>query len=169
MANGWFLRERERRLAIAADVVTQLYNAYVAARSRAIQVIDKYNQLVDKYNSLEGEATELRGKIATAATKEMDDTGSAELTYEVAKREREPLPVTPTDAKESAEDVNISEAQSPSEMDQLRAKMAEMELQLQRKAAQLQAKENIITNLRSRLTKAHDAFEGQKRQATNRT
>jgi hypothetical protein len=61
------------------------------------------------------------------------------------------------------------EDQSSSETDQLQAKLAEMELQLQRKAAQLQAKENQITNLRSRLSKAHDAFEGQKRQATNRS
>ena len=27
--NGWLLRERERRLSISADVVTQLFNAYV--------------------------------------------------------------------------------------------------------------------------------------------
>src|SRR5215469_7887591 len=27
--NGWLLRERERRLAISADVVTQLFNAYI--------------------------------------------------------------------------------------------------------------------------------------------
>jgi hypothetical protein len=54
-------------------------------------------------------------------------------------------------------------------LETLRTKMAEMELQLERKTAQLQAKENQVTNLRSRLTKAHDAFEGGKRQTANRT
>ena len=38
MANGWLLRDRERRLAITADIVAQLYNAYVTARV-AIQLL----------------------------------------------------------------------------------------------------------------------------------
>jgi hypothetical protein len=169
MANGWFMRERERRLTIAADLIAQLYNAYVTSRGRAFEVIGKHNRLVEKYNRLDEEATELRDKIATVAKTELDDTAPAEITYEMAKREREPVLVTPTEAKESAEGVTISEDQLSLETDQLRAKVAEMELQLHRKTAQLQAKENQITNLRSRLTKAHDAFEGQKRQATNRS
>jgi hypothetical protein len=169
MANGWFMRERERRLTISADLIAQLYNAYVTSRARAFEVIGKHNRLVEKYNRLDEEAVGLRTKIAAAATKETDDIGSAEITYEVAKREREPLPTPPSEAKESMECVTVVEDQSPSETDQLQAKLAEMELQLQRKAAQLQAKENQITNLRSRLSKAHDAFEGQKRQATNRS
>jgi molecular chaperone GrpE (heat shock protein) len=49
------------------------------------------------------------------------------------------------------------------ELEVLRAKLAETELQLQRQKAQLQAKENTITNLRSRLSKAHDAFQAGNR------
>ena len=46
MANGWLLRERERRLNISADIVAQLYNAYVGSRAKALEVIGKHNALV---------------------------------------------------------------------------------------------------------------------------
>ena len=53
---------------------------------------------------------------------------------------------------------------SPSEVDNLRSQLAEYETQLQRKKAQLEAKDNQISNLRNRLTKAHDSLEGQRGQ-----
>ena len=46
----------------------------------------------------------------------------------------------------------------------LRAQLKDFETKLQRKDAQLQAKENQITNLRSRLTRAHNSLEGERQQ-----
>ena len=51
-----------------------------------------------------------------------------------------------------------------SEVDMLRAQLKDFETKLQRKDAQLQAKENQITNLRSRLTRAHNSLEGERQQ-----
>jgi predicted nucleic acid-binding Zn-ribbon protein len=50
----------------------------------------------------------------------------------------------------------------PGEVDNLRAQLSEVETKLQRKTAQLQAKDNQITNLRERLSRAHDSLEVQR-------
>jgi hypothetical protein len=168
MANGWLLRERERRLAITADIVAQLYNAYVTARARVFTVIGKHNQLVEKYNLLDEEAAEMRARAAKEAA-EKTNSSTSEITYEVAKKEREALGSAQTEVTDGVASGAASEDTTGMELETLCTKMAEMELQLERKTAQLQAKENQVTNLRSRLTKAHDAFEGQKRQTANHT
>lgn len=167
MANGWLLRERERRLAITADIVAQLYNAYVTARARVFTVIGKHNQLAEKYNLLDIEAAEMRAKAAREAA-EKTNSSASEITYEVAKKEREALGSAQTEVTDGV-GRGASEDTTGMELETLRTKMAEMQLQLERKTAQLLAKENQVTNLRSRLTKAHDAFEGQKRQTANHT
>ena len=168
MANGWLLRERERRLAITADIVAQLYNAYITARARVFTVIGKHNQLVERYNLLDEEVAEMRARAAKEAA-EKTNSSASEITYEVAKKEREALGSAQTEVTDGVASGAPSEDTTGMELQTLRTKMAEMELQLERKTAQLQAKENQVTNLRSRLTKAHDAFEGQKRQAANHT
>jgi hypothetical protein len=166
MANGWLLRERERRLAITADIVAELYNAYVAARARVFTVIGKHNQLVERYNLLDEEAAEMRTRVGKEAAEKTNGSAS-EITYEVAKKERNALGSAQTEVTDGVASGAASEDTTGMELETLRTKMAEMELQLERKTAQLQAKENQVTNLRSRLTKAHDAFEGQKRQTAN--
>lgn len=168
MANGWLLRERERRLAIAADIVAQIYNAYVTARARVFTVIGKHNQLAEKYNLLDIEAEEMRAKAAREVVDKTNSSAS-EITYELAKKEREALGSAQPEVTDGVKSAAASEDTAAKELEMLRTKMAEMELQLDRKTAQLQAKENQVTNLRSRLTKAHDAFEGQKRQTANHT
>jgi hypothetical protein len=168
MANGWLLKERDRRLAITADIVAQLYNAYITARARVFIVIGKHNQLVDRYNLLDEEAAVMRARVAKEAA-EKTNISASEITYEVAKKEREALGSAQTEVTDGVASGAASEDTTGMELETLRTKMAEMELQLERKTAQLQAKENQVTNLRSRLTKAHDAFEGQKRQTANHT
>jgi molecular chaperone GrpE (heat shock protein) len=53
-----------------------------------------------------------------------------------------------------------------SEVEILRSQVAEFETKLQRKTAQLQAKDNQISNLRERLSRAHDSLEGQRKPKT---
>src|ERR1700739_2256956 len=50
--NGWLLRERERRLSISADVVTQLVNAYIGSPAEALDVVAKHNTLGDWHETL---------------------------------------------------------------------------------------------------------------------
>jgi hypothetical protein len=143
MANGWLLRERERRLAITADIVAQLYNAYVTARARVFTVIGKHNQLVEKYNLLDEEAAEMRARAAKEAA-EKTNSSTSEITYEVAKKEREALGSAQTEVTDGVASGAASEDTTGMELETLCTKMAEMELQLERKTAQLQAKENQV-------------------------
>jgi hypothetical protein len=160
MANGWFMRERERRLTISADLIAQLYNAYVTSRARAFEVIGKHDRLVEKYNRLDEEATALRA----ARTVEHGVDGQVSTDFVDAKeskaaeigdgKEMTKDPTIPADLRESA-------VAAESEW---RTQLEELTTKLKRRDAQLQAKENQITNLRSRLNKAHDSLQQERGQ-----
>ncbi len=159
VGNGWLLRDRERRLSISADVVTQLYNAYVGSRAKAIEVVAKYNRLVDRYNSLDGEKQRLADEIAHHS----ENPEQPELDFNQAREDRgaafvtRPVPASATPASVQEQDTD------PAKIETLAAKLADVETKLQRKTAQLQAKDNQLTNLRERLSRAHDNLEGQRK------
>jgi len=156
--NGWLLRERERRLSISADVVTQLFNAYVGSRAKALEVIAKHNTLVDRYNTLDGEKQRLADQIASSSKKPVQ----SELDFNRAREDRGASIQVPSAATGVASDASPVLETEPGEVDNLRAQLSEVETKLQRKTAQLQAKDNQITNLRERLSRAHDSLEVQR-------
>src|ERR1700751_4582215 len=41
LGNGWLLRQRQSRLAISANIVVQLFNAYVGSRAKSAEGIGK--------------------------------------------------------------------------------------------------------------------------------
>jgi hypothetical protein len=156
--NRWLLRERERRLSISADVVTQLFNAYIGSRAKALEVIVKHNTLVDRYNTLDCEKQRLADQIRELSHKpvqsELDFSQVREGRGTVDQAESSPATIVPNDSQEH-------EVKQP-EVENLRAQLADVETKLQRKTAQLQAKDNQITNLRERLSRAHDSLEAQR-------
>jgi len=153
--NGWLLRERERRLSISADVVTQLFNAYIGSRAKALEVIAKHNTLVDRYNTLDREKQRLTDQIASSSNKPVQ----SELDFNQAREDRGSSLQATAATTIVPSDVSLVLETEPSEVDNLRAQLSEVETKLQRKTAQLQAKDNQITNLRERLTRAHDSLE----------
>ena len=160
MANGWLLRERERRLSISADIVAQLYNAYVGSRAKALEVIGKHNALVERYNRLSDEKSALALQLAGQKVEE----GASQMDYDRATQDKGIQQSTPADERLfPAKEDGDRDADLP-EVDMLRAQLKDFEAKLQRKDAQLQAKENQITNLRSRLTRAHNSLEGERQQ-----
>ena len=48
----WLFRQRNDRLEISVNIVTQLANSYLYTRSRAMDAITRHNRLVDDYNAL---------------------------------------------------------------------------------------------------------------------
>ena len=160
--NGWFLRERERRLAISADVVTQLFNAYIGSRARALEVIAKYNSLVDRYNRLDVEKKQLAYQMAALPAKLSD----SELDYNQAREDRVTTPARPSAVAQVTNQIALDFDQEAPQVEILRSQVAEFETKLQRKTAQLQAKDNQISNLRERLSRAHDSLEGQRKPKT---
>jgi len=162
VGNGWLLRDRGRRLAISADVVTQLYNAYIGSRAKAIEVIAKYNRLVDRYNSLDVERQRLADQIA----RQSDKPEQPELDFNQAREDRGAALITRNVPASSAPNMVQDQEAELAKIETLTAKLAEVETTLQRKTAQLQAKDNQITNLRERLSRAHDNLEGQRKSKT---
>jgi len=157
--NGWLLRDRERRLTISADIVTQLFNAYIGSRAKALEVIARHNALVDRYNALDGERQRLVEQIAELSR----DPVQPELDFNQAREEQGAAVQTAALAGAVATNGTQEGEGEHSEAGSLRAQLAEVETKLQRKMAQLQAKDNQITNLRERLSKAHDSLEGQRK------
>ena len=157
--NGWLLRDRERRLTISADIVTQLFNAYIGSRAKALEVIAKHNALVDRYNALDSQRQRLENQIAELSEKpvqsELDFSQVRQGRGDVEESKSSPATTVPNDPQKQ-------EAGYP-EVESLKAQLAEVGTKLQRKTAQLQAKDNQITNLRERLSRAHDSLEEQRK------
>jgi hypothetical protein len=156
--NGWLLRERERRLSISADVVTQLFNAYIGSRAKALEVIAKHNTLVERYNTLDREKQRLADQIVSSSNKPVQ----SELDFNQAREDRSVGVQAPPAAVAVSSDASPVLESEPGEIDNLRAQLSDVETKLQRKTAQLQAKDNQITNLRERLSRAHDSLEVQR-------
>ena len=155
---GWLRRERERRLAVSADIVTQLFNAYIGSRAKSLELIAKYNGLVERYNRLSSETTQIKEQLA----RQSEPATAPELDYNQAKQDRGSAAASSSGSEIALLASDPGAGNSPSEVDRLRSQLAEYEAQLQRRKAQLEAKDNQISNLRSRLTKAHDSLEGQR-------
>jgi hypothetical protein len=158
--NGWLLRERQRRLTISANIVVQLFNAYVGSRVKSLEVIGKYNALVERYNRLNDEHSVLALQLARQKAEE----AGPQIDYDRAKQDKGVLQKTPVDEPVLPLDGDRDEDADLPNIEMLLAQLKDFETKLQRKDAQLQAKENQITNLRSRLTRAHDSLEGERQQ-----
>ena len=160
LGNVWLLRQRQRRLAISANIVVQLFNAYVGSRAKSLEVIAKYNALVERYNRLNDDrntATSEQASDSDDKSQHRVDSNRAKQDKGIAQSGSTAVTTSPTAPKVDA-DGNVSEFEA------LRSQLQEYETKLQRKDAQLQAKDNQITNLRGRLTRAHDSLEGERLQ-----
>jgi len=81
---GWLRQERERHLAISADIVTQLFNSYIGSRAKSLELIAKYNALVERYNRLHNETNQLKEQLAGHS----ELAAAPELDYNQAKQDR---------------------------------------------------------------------------------
>lgn len=158
LGNVWLLRQRQRRLAISANIVVQLFNAYVGSRAKSLEVIGKYNALVERYNRLNDD----KNAATSEQPSDSDENSQHKVDYERAKQDKGTAQSGFTGETNSPAEPEADSDQS--EVETLRSQLQEYETKLQRKDAQLQAKDNQITNLRGRLTRAHDSLEGERQQ-----
>jgi hypothetical protein len=160
LGNVWLFRQRQRRLAISANIVVQLFNAYVGSRAKSLEVIGKYNALVERYNRLNDD-------MNTATSEQpggSDEKAQPKVDYDRAKQDKETVQSGSNAVATSTVEPVVEPDRDVSEFEALRFQLQEYETKLQRKDAQLQAKDNQITNLRGRLTRAHDSLEGERLQ-----
>ncbi len=160
LGNVWLLRQRQRRLAISANIVVQLFNAYVGSRAKSLEVIAKYNALVERYNRLNDD----RNTATSEQASDSDDKSQHRVDYNRAKQDKGTAQSGSTAVTTSPAAPKVDADGNVSEFEALRSQLQEYETKLQRKDAQLQAKDNQITNLRGRLTRAHDSLEGERLQ-----
>jgi hypothetical protein len=158
--NGWFLRERQRRLSISSEIVAQLYNAFIGSRAKGLDVIVRYNTLVERFNHLSDERNDLRGKLSNHKAEE-EKKGSD---FDGASQEKMPDHVRAEIAKRRSGEDRAPAPEVPIGGEDVRTQLVELEARLQRKEAQLEARDNQITNLRGRLSRAHDMLEGERQQ-----
>src|SRR5262249_16658170 len=111
----------------------------------------------------------LRARVLAAERNSSAPDNQTEINFDTAMKDRVPMsgPVRNSDGREDSEAKDGPVAKT--ELEILRTKLADTELQLQRKGAHLEAKTNEVINLRSRLSKAHDTFEGQIRKTNSRS
>ena len=160
LGNVWLLRERQRRLAVSANIVVQLFNAYVGSRAKSLEVIGKYNALVERYNRLNDD----KSTATSERPSDSDENAQHKVDYERAKQDKGTAQSGFTGETNLPAEPVIEADSDQSEVEALRSQLQEYETKLQRKDAQLQAKDNQITNLRGRLTRAHDSLEGERLQ-----
>src|SRR5580698_1070274 len=160
LGNLWLLRQRQRRLAISANIVVQLFNAYVGSRAKSLEVIGKYNALVERYNR----SNDDKNTATSEQPNDSDEKAQHRVDYGRAKQDKGTAQSGPTAEATSTVEPVVEADRDVSEFEALRSQLQEYETKLQRKDAQLQAKDNQITNLRGRLTRAHDSLEGERLQ-----
>jgi hypothetical protein len=160
LGNVWLLRQRQRRLAISANIVVQLFNAYVGSRAKSFEVIGKYNALVERYNRLNDDMNPATSEQPDGS----DEKARHKVDYNRAKQDKGTAQSGANAVATSPVGPVVEPDRDMSEFEALRSQLQEYETKLQRKDAQLQAKDNQITNLRGRLTRAHDSLEGERQQ-----
>ena len=123
-------------------------------------MIAKYNSRVERKIRLHNETNHLKEQLA----RQSEPATAPELDYSQAKQDRGSTSASSSESEIANVLSDSGTGGSQPEVDNLRSQLAEYETQLQRKKAQLEAKDNQISNLRNRLTKAHDSLEGQRGQ-----
>src|SRR5215472_9229750 len=123
---GWLRRERERRLAISADIVTQLFNSYIGSRAKSLEVITKYNSLVERYNRLSNETKQIKEQLARQSAPAI----APEVDYNQAKQDRESTMASSARQEIACVGSDRGPSESGLEVDNLRSQLAEYETQL---------------------------------------
>ena len=156
---AWLWREREIRLRISGDIVSQLYNSYITARTKAMETIENHNTLARRYNA---KVEEIATAKAQAEQKEPTKDGLVDAeklrTKRTKARDKESTKGSDIGPEETVErGSGSSEATASGEPDVEEAD--ELRDLLQQAKAQSKANEQKIANLRAQLGRAHHSLE----------
>jgi hypothetical protein len=156
----WLWKEREMRLKVSADIVSQLYNSYVGARAKALDAIEAHNNLAKRYNTKLSEIVVMREastkKEGTPAAKESMEEAE-KLRTKGSKLARE---TTPVGTKIAGQDTSCTDNVPESELEKgLEGEdVEELKERVRQLAAQKKASEQKVANLRTQLSRAHHSL-----------
>jgi hypothetical protein len=97
------LRERDRRLEITTNIVTQIINWYYYTRSHALNAIERHNTLIEEYNTV-------AEQLATLRTQRR----GSEVLEALLRTEAAGIPLAELDAEEAAHERNTQSSASNS-------------------------------------------------------
>jgi len=159
----WLFRQRNDRLEISVNIVTQLANSYLYTRSRAIDAISRHNRLVDDYNALaernakqeSSEQTVFDSVVQASAKKRQ-----VEVPPPTTAPTLEPEPATKPIAAEANSTRAASEVGEQMTKEQLKTLLEQTKRNATRGAAQqIGALTQQVHNLRERLNMALTQIE----------
>lgn len=159
----WLFRQRNDRLEISVNIVTQLANSHLYTRSRAMDAISRHNRLVDEYNALaEKNAKQESGEQAVfdsvlqASARKRQVEGPAQTTAPVLESEPAPKPI----AAEPKSTGTAAEEGEHMTKEQLKTLLEQTKRNATRGAAQqIGALTQQVHNLRERLNMALTQIE----------
>ena len=166
----WLFRQRNDRLEISVNIVTQLANSYLYTRSRAVDAIRRHNQLVDNYNVMAEKQTKQNFAEQAAATSVVRASAGEQAT-EIPTQGESPLPkpeLTSNSKSNSAEQMTTQDAppdQVKMTKQQYKALIEETKRNATRGSAQQVAALNQqVRNLREQLNMALTRIEKYEKQ-----
>ena len=157
----WLWKEREMRLKVSADIVSQLYNSYVTARAKALAAIEAHNNLAKRYNAklleiatMSVASTNKEGK--TAAKESMEEaeklrTKGSKLARGAASVETN-IVGQDTSGTDSVPETELEEGLEGEDVEELKERVRQL-------AAQKKASEQKVANLRTQLSRAHHSLQ----------
>jgi hypothetical protein len=155
---AWLWREREIRLRISGDIVSQLYNSHVTSRAKAMEMIEKHNILARRYNAKVEETATAK---AEADQKEPTKDGLADAEKLRTKRtktgDKQPTAGSAIVPEGNAGSGSLSSEATTGQSDVEDAN--QLRGLLEQAKAQGKANEQKIANLRAQLGRAHHSLE----------
>ena len=149
---AWLWREREVRLRVSGDIVSQLYNSYVTSRAKAMEMIEQHNRLARRYNA---KVEQIATANAEAELKEKEQENKASRKGEkkivqdlqggeegIAEQPTAAVPVPNNGESFIRESENT----------------ADLTVVVKTLKAQIIAKDQKITNLRAQVNRAHSSL-----------
>jgi hypothetical protein len=157
----WLCKEREMRLKVSADIVSQLYNSYVTARAKALDAIQAHNDLARRYNTKLLDIAAMRvastNREGTTAAKESIEEAE-KLRTKKSKPARETTPVETnivgqvTSGTDNLPETELEENFEGDDVEDLKERVRQL-------AAQKKASEQKVANLRTQLSRAHHSLQ----------
>ena len=149
---AWLWREREVRLRISGDIVSQLYNSYVTARAGAMEMIEKHNNLARRYNA---KVEEIATAKAEAEQKEKEQENKA------SRKGEKKIVQDLQGGEEWITEQLTAAAPAPNNGESFipeSENTADLTVVVKTLKAQIIAKDQKITNLRAQVNRAHSSL-----------
>ena len=156
----WLLKDRYLFLLVTGDIVAQIYNSHVESHAKAIQAIEMHNKLARKYNA---KCIELKEAL-DAAAKSIEKNNRKGDSDSVLKLSSGPNGHASENNQEGStiQDVPSNPDSKDGDETEIVKEITQAEkltMRIRALEGQVEAKNQQISNLRTRLNRAHHSLQ----------